>query len=94
MSSGILGRPRCPIEYSACIWSRSGNGCVPVIISITRQPRLHTSPLTVYFVSLTTSGAIQNTDPCSDARRSILLAATTSSTRFEMPKSEILTLPS
>lgn len=52
----------------ACIWVKSGHGCSPVNISITRHPTLQISAFLVYAVCLTTSGAIQKTLPCSDGR--------------------------
>lgn len=57
-----------PTLKIACICENSGNGCWPVSISIMRQPRLQISALLVYAVCLTTSGAIQNTEPCRDGR--------------------------
>ncbi len=89
-----------PTLNSACICVRSGHGRWPVSISTTRQPTLHISAFFVYEVCLTTSGAIQKTDPCSDCRP--LRPATVDLTRvdnkllstfFEMPKSAILMPP-
>lgn len=52
----------------ACIWVNCAHGCSPVSISTTKQPTLHMSALRVCEVCLTTSGAIQNTEPCKEGR--------------------------
>lgn len=52
----------------ACICVSVAHGCSPVSISTTRHPTLQISALRVCPLCLTTSGAIQNTEPCSDGR--------------------------
>lgn len=50
----------------ACIWVSCAQGCSPVSISTTKQPTLQISAFLVWPVCFTTSGAIQNTEPCKD----------------------------
>lgn len=52
----------------ACIWVSCAQGCSPVNISTTKHPTLQISEAEVCAVCFTTSGAIQNTDPCNDGR--------------------------
>ena len=68
----------------ACIWDRCGHGCSPVSISTTKQPTLQMSALKVYAFCCTTSGAIQNTDPCRDGRCARLPVIRSATHRDEM----------
>lgn len=52
----------------ACIWFSCAQGCSPVNISTMRHPTLQMSAFFVYVVCLTTSGAIQKTEPWSEGR--------------------------
>lgn len=52
--------------YSAAIWFNDNQGLWPVNISIKVHPRLQISTFALYGSFLTTSGAIQYTDPRSD----------------------------
>lgn len=68
ISEGMVGAAEEPILKMACIWESWAHGCSPVSISTTRQPTLQMSALCVWPDCLTTSGAIQKTEPCRDGR--------------------------
>ena len=68
ISDGTVGVAEDPILNIACICVSWAHGCSPVSISTIRQPTLQMSALCVCPLCLTTSGAIQNTEPCREGR--------------------------